>query len=595
MHPQVRLQDPDARCPICGMELIPVTQEAGEEAPRRLTMSEAARQLAEVRTVPVERRFVTKVVPMVGKVDYDETRMRSITARVPGRLDRLHVDYTGVAVRQGAPLVYLYSPELLVAQKALLESDRAYEEIQTSKASATNLEMARANVTANEQRLFLWGLSREQIEEIRQRGTASDHMTILSPMTGIVIQKRAVEGDYVKVGTRIYDIADLNRVWVYLDAYESDLPWIRYGQEVEFEAEAHPGEVFKGRISFVDPFLNERTRTVPLRVTVQNADGRLKPGMFVRARIRARLATEGKIVEPFLAGKWVSPAHPEVVRDEPGDCPICGTPLISADSLGYVGEDAPAPLVVPATAPLLTGKRSVVYVEVPNTERPTYDGRVVRLGPRTEEHYLVREGLREGERVVVKGNFKIDSALQIQARPSMMSPPEGEPPVSKPPGEREPPRAPLAFRQGLSHVLHRYLDLTAALAGDDLDGARRAGGSLEETLEHPDASTLEAKARLQWDQSAKAMRGAAAAVRQAKDIEAARHAYLILSEGLLQAVRRFGHAGPEDLARARCPMAFDNRGADWLQRGDEIRNPYFGASMLRCGSVQERFPAPEGN
>ena len=426
MHPQIRLPNPDDLCPICGMELIPVSGGSDDDAPpRQLSMSESARVLADIETAPVERRLVVKEVRMVGAVDYDETRLRTITAWVPGRLDRLYVDYTGVAVQKGAPMVYMYSPELFVAQQSLLKADEALQQMKVAGVDAKNLEMQRGTVVAAADRLRLWGLSDEQVAEIRERGTASDHMTVLSPISGIVIHKNAVEGDNVKVGSKIYQIADLSRVWVYLDAYESDLTWIRYAQEVQFEAEAYPGEVFRGRISFVDPFLDKKTRTVKVRVSVENVDGRLKPGMFVRARVQSTLAQGSKIVEPFLADKWISPVHPEVVVDEPGNCPICGTPLISAESLGYVGADAMAPIVVPATAPLRTGKRAVVYVAVPDAERPTFIGREILLGPKTKEHYIVGDGLREGERVVVKGNFKIDSALQILARPSMMSPPEG--------------------------------------------------------------------------------------------------------------------------------------------------------------------------
>ncbi|MHC4817459.1 MAG: efflux RND transporter periplasmic adaptor subunit, partial [Planctomycetota bacterium] len=344
MHPQVKLQDPNARCPICGMELIPITEESDDEGPaRRLSMSEAARVLAEVETAPAARRFVIKEVQLVGKVDYDETSQKTITAWVPGRLDRLYVDYTGVAVREGARMVDMYSPELLQAQSSLLDADRAYDGMKGTTASEANLERQRWTIKAIEDQLRLWGLTAGQLAEIRKRGTASDRMTVLSPIPGIVTAKRAQQGDWVHVGTKIYEIADLSRVWVYLDAYESDLAWIKYAQEVEFEAEAYPGDVFTGRISFIHPFLNEMTRTVPVRVTVDNVDGRLKPGMFVRARIHARLAEGGKIVEPFLAGKWISPVHPEVVTEEAGNCPICNTPLVAAESLGYVGEGARAP------------------------------------------------------------------------------------------------------------------------------------------------------------------------------------------------------------------------------------------------------------
>ncbi len=580
MHPQIKLQDPKAPCPICGMELIPVMEDSGGVGPRQLSMSEGARVLAEVRTTPVERRMVVKEVRLVGKVDYDETRMRTITAWVSGRLDRLYINYTGVAVQKGAPLVYMYSPELLVAQRALLEADAAYEEMRTSAAANKNVEMQRGTVKALEDRLRLWGLADDQIAEIRKRGTASDHMTIRSPISGIVIQKEAVEGAYVKVGEKIYDIADLSRIWVYLDAYESDLAWIKYAQEVEFEAEAYQGEVFRGRISFIDPFLDEKTRTVKVRVTVDNVDGRLKPGMFVRARILAKLAEKGRIVEPSLAGKWISPVHPEVVMDEVGNCPICGTPLVSAESLGYVGEDARPPLVIPASAPLRTGKRAVVYVRVPGTERPTFEGREIALGPRTQDYYIVSSGLEEGELVVSNGAFKIDSALQILAKPSMMSLPDDE----------EGTTIPKAFREGISRVVHPYLDLGEALSRDDLKKAVTAAAAVEDTLSSVPAAGLDAKSRERWCKSASALREAASTLRKATDLEAARRPFVPMSDTLANLLARFGHAGPEDLFELHCPMAFSSRGADWVQRGKETRNPYFGASMYRCGGVTRSLP-----
>jgi len=213
-------------------------------------------------------------------------------------------------------------------------------------------------------------------------------------------------------------------VWVYLDAYESDMMWIRYGQEVEFETEAYPGEVFAGTISFIDPVLNAKTRTVKLRVDVENPDGKLKPEMFVRAVVRAKVAQGGRVMDEAMAGKWICPMHPDVVKDGAGSCDICGMDLVTTESLGYVKVDAPkeAPLIIPASAPLITGKRAVVYVQLRDKEKPTYEGREVVLGPRAGDYYIVKSGLDEGEIVVTKGNFKIDSALQIRAKPSMMNP-----------------------------------------------------------------------------------------------------------------------------------------------------------------------------
>jgi Cu(I)/Ag(I) efflux system membrane fusion protein len=440
MHPQIRRPKPGL-CPICGMKLVPVETgpsaspavEAGAAevgAAPRLAVSEEAARLMEIETAPVERRFVTAEVRMVGKVEYDETRLAYITAWVPGRLDRLFVDYTGVPVKKGDHLVSLYSPELLSAQEELIQALRAVRDLAKSDVGILR-ETTAATILASREKLRLLGLTAEQVAEIESRGAAADHVTIYAPAGGIVVEKNALEGMYVDTGTRIYTIADLSEVWVKLDAYESDLAWIRYGQKVAFASVAYPGQTFAGTIAFIDPVLDEKTRTVKVRVNAANPDGKLKPGMFVTAMVRSEVATGGRVMAPELAGKWICPMHPDVVKNQTGTCDICGMPLVTAESLGYVAAaptDADKPLVIPATAPLVTGTRAVVYVAVPGAEKPTFEGRQIVLGPRAGDWYIVRSGLAEGERVVIRGNFKIDSALQIQAKPSMMSPEGGAPP-----------------------------------------------------------------------------------------------------------------------------------------------------------------------
>jgi Cu(I)/Ag(I) efflux system membrane fusion protein len=720
MHPQVRSEKP-GRCPICAMELVPVAKREGTGGLRRFATSEAGKELMDIETSPVERRFVEAEVRMVGKIEYDETRLAYITAWVPGRLDRLFVDYTGVSVREGDHLVYLYSPELLSAQEELLQALEAVKNLEQSDVGIVR-ETARATVEAAREKLRLWGLTKEQIEKIEQRGTPSDHMTIYAPVGGIVVHKNALEGMYVDTGTRIYTIADLSQVWIKLDAYESDLSWIKYGQPIEFTTVAYPGETFTGTIAFIDPVLNEKTRTVKVRVNAPNPEGKLRPGMFVRAVARAKVAEGGRVMDPNLAGKWICPMHPDVVKDDAGSCDICEMPLVRTESLGYVPVDPAkreAPLVIPATAPLLTGTRAVVYRVVPDTEKPTYEGLEIVLGPRAGDWYIVRSGLKEGDLVVTNGNFKIDSQLQIEARPSMMTPEgggagaghaHGATESKQEPGKsavevpaavreqfvrilriakeaREAAQAgdlgaarkafaelgeavravdmkalaghahmlwmelsmllkndavegreaatledarrvsemltehvrrfsagfrlqaesstaaaseplPAAVRSALAGVYAAYLDAQEALAQDDRAAAVAAAETLASAVKTVPAEPLPQAGREEWTAHRADLDKAVSDMRRAEDIEAARRAFALVSETLAAVADRFGSPMDGPLYRLHCPMAFSNRGADWLQTDRQVRNPYFGSAMLKCGEVQAVFEAaktaPEG-
>lgn len=421
MHPEIRQPKP-GKCPKCFMELIPVSTEDSHAGPRQIAFSPEAIKLMDIETATVERKFAEAEIRMTGKIDYDETRLQDVTAWVAGRIDRMYVDFTGTQVIKGDHMFDLYSPDLISAQAEFLEANKSAENL-TAESSDLVQRSVRSTLEAAREKLRLLGLSDSQIQNIRQTNQASDHITINAPRDAIVIKKHLAEGAYVKTGTPVYTIADLSHLWVQLDAYESDMPWVRFGQDVEFTTEAYPGEIFHGRVTFIAPTLDAATRTIKLRVNVDNHNLALKPGMFVRAVIRSRIASNGPVADSEMAGKWMCPMHPSVVKDDPGPCDICGMDLVTVASLGYIAADAnQPPLVIPATAPLITGKRSVVYVQVPDTEKPIFEGRQVVLGPRAGDYYLVEEGLTEGEQVVVNGNFKIDSALQIQAKPSMMSP-----------------------------------------------------------------------------------------------------------------------------------------------------------------------------
>lgn len=372
MHPQIQLPKP-GRCPICGMNLIAVKEkEAKMKKEWKLTLSETAQKLAEVELSRVERKKVSIRLRIYGRLDYDERKLAYITSWVPGRIDKLYVNFTGTKVKKGEPLLYLYSPELLTAQSELIQAYKAYKELK-SRGSKYLKTLTYKTIKSAKEKLRLWGITDSQIDKILKKGTPSDHMTIYAPISGTVIQKNAYEGMYVKEGTRLFTIADLSNLWLKMDVYEPDIQWIRVGDSIVFETEAYPGEKFQGKISFIDPFVDKRTRAVKVRADIPNPKEKLLPDMF------------GHVI-------FYSPLRIK-----------------------------PLPIVIPASAPLITGKRAVVYVADP--KRPgVYEGREIELGPRVGDYYIVKAGLKEGEYVVTKGNFKIDSTLQIMAKPSMMNP-----------------------------------------------------------------------------------------------------------------------------------------------------------------------------
>jgi len=601
MHPQVRLPE-KGQCPICFMDLIPLESSTNEGlAPNQLELSPNAEKLAEITTEKIKRGIAEAEIRLSGKIDYDETQIKTITAWVPGRLERLYVDYTGVQIQKDDHLVEIYSPNLYSAQEELIQSWKYSKE-----ATGLARESALITLAAAREKLARLGLSEGQIRNIEEKNIPSAILTILSPMSGIVIHKKAVEGIYVDTGSPIYTIANLDRVWVLLDAYESDLPFLSFGQNVEFTVEALPGISFKGRISFIDPILDDKNRTVSVRLNIDNKDGHLKPGMFVKAIVNSVIDQEGKTINSELAGKWVGPMHPEIIKEEPGICDICGMDLVRAEDLGIINKSNSDgdPLLVSASAVLKTGKRAIVYVKIPNKEKPTFEGREVVLGPRVGDNYVIIAGLIEGEEVVTNGNFKIDSAMQIAAKPSMMNPEGGVSSTGhenhgggiKPASRSAIPKklkSSMEYHKTIEDIYANYFAAQTALANDDLVSSKNALNTFKLTAGaiNDDLLKLHDASLKYWQDAKHNLIKATEHAEHWSNIKDARKAFEIISVTLLDLERSFGHAN-DMYYEIFCPMANDNQGASWIQTDKKVNNPYFGAKMQRCGEVRsELMPA----
>jgi len=371
MHPSVR-EDEEGKCPICNMDLVPVYAETEEEPVEdkeiRITISPAAARLARISTVEVSRRNLVKLVRAPALVEYDETGESVISARVGGRVEKLYADYTGMTVNRGDRLALLYSPELISAQKEFL------------LASGSDLS------GSARQKLLLWGITEQQIEELSGRGDVQENLLIHAPSSGTLIHSYIREGGYVREGDPFFHIADLSTVWVVADLFENEIDMVREGMMAEIEFEALPGEPIRGRISFMEPFLSGSLRSLKIRVEVDNRDNKLKPGMLAAMNIEV----------PLSGSKGLSGA----------------TAGHSGHSGHAAGGDNPGMMVlaVPKSAVVNTGTRSIAFVQ---EREGVYLLRNVTLGSSSDGYYVILDGLAEGERVVEKGSFLIDSQSRL--------------------------------------------------------------------------------------------------------------------------------------------------------------------------------------
>ncbi len=587
MHPQIRLPHP-GKCPICFMELIPVASEDGgaDIKQTQYSMSEEAKKLAQVETTVVKREPAKVTVRMVGLVYEDETRVASLTSRIDGRLDEIYINFTGVQVKQGDPMVKIWSPTLIKSQVELFESIRSGDDPNVIKGA--------------EEKLIQYGLTQKQVDEIKEKRKPNLYITLRAPISGIVTKKMAILGQFTKEGSEMYTINDLSHVWVKLDAYELDLPWIKYGQDVSFTTPSIPGKTFKGKVLFIDPVLDTKTRSVKVRVDAENPGYLLKPGMFVSAEVESEVDSKGKVIKSEWTGKYICPIHP---RDEgspsPGVCPDSNLELRPAASYGYSDEIKPQlPLAIPASAPLITGTRTIVYVEVPGSQ-PTYELREVVLGPRAGNDYVVYEGLKEGERVVTRGNFKIDSAMQILGRSSMMSPEPEKKHETKPEKKADEEViaklvVPHEFLQTMTPVIEEYFSLKDALVAENPSWVGLAAEEMGERIAKISKESLKGKALDTWNKLSAAATSALKSISDNRDLAAQRSAFDNLSESFAKLVMTFRHAMDAPIYLYFCQAAASGNGAYWLEQSQEFKNPYLvynpRQGQENCGQLEETIP-----
>ncbi len=451
MHPTVIQAEPGS-CPICGMPLSKRKKGEAETLPAGVLsrialapyrVAQAGVRISEVGYVPLAETVTT-----VGSIEVDERQLKRISSKTKGmsRVEKLFVNFTGTRVKAGEPLAEVYSPDLYQVIQELLLAQRSNRDRPRAQTALGRSLMGDADglLGLSREKLRLWGISPEQTDAILRAGKADFKLPILSPIGGVVIRKNVVEGEYVTEGQALFEVADLAHVWVKAQIYENQFSLVRVGQAVEATVEAYPGEVFSGKVAFIDPVLNPQTRTVTVRYDLENVDLRLRPGMFATVTLktpvadtpafRAKLASRPSpgstrkasltveeqklcLVTNAKLGSMGEPVPIEVQGQKLWMCCDGCESKLKGEPAKYLARLAPAPkdtvLTVPESAVIDTGTRKVVYVEA---EPGVFEGREVVLGPISGDRYPVLDGLSPGEAVATQGSFLIDAENRLNPK-----------------------------------------------------------------------------------------------------------------------------------------------------------------------------------
>lgn len=524
MHPQIR-QNEMGICPICEMDLIPVETNASSD-PLVFQMTEEAVKISNIQTTIIgSTKSGGKSILLNGKIKPDERRSASIVSHLPGRIEKLFVTFTGEKITKGQKIATIYSPELVSAQRELLEA------IKLKDISPKLADAAR-------QKLAYWKIPKSSIDQIEQTGKIQSLMNIYADEGGIVMDKKVSVGDYIQEGSMLFETIGLERLWVIFDGYEENMSNIRVGNLIKFTTPAVPGKTFSAKVTYIDPILNASTRAVAIRTEVKNQGGFLKPEMFVKGMLQTTNSSKLKIT-------------------------------------------------VPKTSVLWTGTRSVIYLKDQEATIPSFRYQEITLGENLGEFYAVKNGLNIGDEVVTNGAFVIDAAAQLNNQKSMMNQnvnikPQNAGTPTIPDFTIE---TPDDFKAQLSSLSDKYLLLKNALVETNSITAKEAATAFLAELEIIDMTLIQGDAHQYWMQQFAAFKGHGKKITMLDDVEDQRQQFEFLSDAMINSITAFGTTNK--LFVQFCPMAFNNKGADWISDIDEVRNPYFGDKMMKCGFVTD--------
>ena len=540
MHPQI-MQPEAGDCPICGMDLIPAENSADGLLADQFKLTENAMALANIQTTVVGKGNVdSNTIKLSGKIAANEEANAVQVSYFSGRIERLNVSFTGEEVRKGQLLATIYSPELYAAQQELITA-------------ASLKESQPALYKAVRNKLKLWKLTENQINQIEETGKVKENFPVYATVSGTVTEKLVEQGDYIKQGQPLLKIANLATVWGNFDVYENQIDHFRKGQDVMITTNAYPNKEFNGTVDFINPVLNTNTRTVTLRVVLNNKDDVFKPGMFVTANVEGSTTNNDEV------------------------------------------------LTIPESAVLWTGERSVVYLKI-IPDQPVFEMREVKIGNQIGNEYEVLEGLFVGNEIVTNGTFTVDAAAQLKGKKSMMNKEGGKISTgheghlgidkntsikqSDSTDQNERIVVPENFQEQLKAVFNDYIGLKDALVKEDSKSTSEIATSLLNNLNKIDMKLLsDNMAHSHWMSLEKELKSSATSISNTSVIKVQRDHFKHLSSHLINAVQLFGVN--EKVFVEYCPMADNNKGAYWLSKEEKVINPYFGEAMLTCGEVKQ--------
>jgi len=524
MHPQI-MQPESGDCPICGMDLILAETGAKGLATNEIKLTENAMALANIQTTIVGKVLTSEEVGMIslsGKIAENEENNTVQASYFDGRLERLNVSYEGQKINEGQLLATIYAPRLVAAQQELITAA-------SLKKSQPDLYKAVRN------KLKLWKLTEKQIEAIETSGKIHDNFPIYATVSGTVSMVMAAAGDYVKQGQPILKVNNLNSVWAEFDVYENQISQFKKGQKIEVVTNAYSNKKFDAIISFIDPVLNNVTRTITVRATLNNKEDLFKPGMFVTGKIEG--ATQAR------SSKNVT---------------------------------------IPASAVLWTGERSLVYIKT-NPSKSIFEMREVTLGDRFGENLQVSNGLKVGDEIVTNGTFTVDAAAQLQGKKSMMN--QGKQDQKSADMVTIKMQLPVTFQKELQkQAISSYLKVKDAFVASDAISVSTFAKMALKKFKVIKTNGLDQMGKTYFEQSLKMLE----AISSNENIENQREHFIILNENLV-ALAMNTEQNTDTLYVQKCPMANNNKGAIWLSMETEILNPYYSDAMLTCGSVIKKI------